>query len=154
MSFQDELKAKQTEAVKRGPGRPRKDEPIPVTPSAPKRGYDPDERWRITLHQVDGGHQGPVPLHVGVERHGKRTDERALLLPEVPTVISATLYHESLKRAEIDERGPDLDQNLAAIARGEQPIQSFYDAEGRLRTRSRHQTGTVKKRFHYTAEKV
>lgn len=155
--FQDEHPEK-AESVRRGPGRPKGNHAPVVTLSAPApvkaSGYNHDKRYRITKHDVDGGHQGPVPLHVGGTRNGKPHDERAMLIPEVPVVISATLYHESLRRTVIDERGPDFDRNQAAIARGEATPQTLYDKDGRVVRPGGHATGNVKRRFQYDVEEV
>ena len=153
MSFQDNQVAEQQEIVKRRAGRPRR-EAVPTAlatgPSRPKSKYDPDARYRATLHTYEGGHQGPVPLTI-VTEHGT---QRALLIPEVPVTVLGNLLNESLEHAVIDERGPSLEQNLAAIGHGEDTIRPQYDADGRIMTRRGRQTGQVRRRFQVEVEAV
>ena len=103
MSLTDEVQA--GAPLPRKAGRPRKDaSPVAVVSPPRPRGYDPDKKFRVTLIETEGGHRGPVPLQVV----GDRGTIKATLIPGRAVVIPQVLLRESLKHAEVDERGPEI----------------------------------------------
>lgn len=155
MAFADEA----DQVAKRGPGRPRKPglehetkatAAAPAGPARPKPKYDPDKMYRVTKQEIEGGHQGPVPLTVVTEKG----TFRRVLIPGRPVVVSGHLLNESLEHAVVDERGPDLERNLEGIAQGETTSPGLYDSEGRVRPTRTRTTGVVKKRFSVEVEEV